>query len=44
MRTAGSHAVGDRIEATLKSQMEHIKITVDVEPEAKAEQHGILVL
>ena len=44
MTVADSHAICDRIEATLKAEMNHLEITIHVEPEAKAKQHGVLVL
>lgn len=44
MTVADSHAICDRIEATLKAEMEQLEITIHVEPEAKAKQHGVLVL
>jgi cation diffusion facilitator family transporter len=44
MTVAESHAICDRIEAALKSEMEHLVITIHVEPEAKAKQHGVPVL
>ena len=44
MTVADSHAICDRIEATLKAEMSHLEITIHVEPEAKAKQHGVLVL
>jgi cation diffusion facilitator family transporter len=44
MTVAESHAICDRIEAALKHKMEHLSVTIHVEPEEKAKQHGILVL
>ncbi|HJS88236.1 MAG TPA: cation diffusion facilitator family transporter [Acetobacteraceae bacterium] len=44
MTVAESHAICDRIEAALKSEMEYLVITIHVEPEAKAKQHGVPVL
>jgi cation diffusion facilitator family transporter len=44
MTVADSHAICDRIEATLKAEMSNLEITIHVEPEAKAKQHGVLVL
>jgi cation diffusion facilitator family transporter len=44
MTVADSHAICDRIEATLKAEMNNLEITIHVEPEAKAKQHGVLVL
>jgi cation diffusion facilitator family transporter len=39
-----AHEICDRIEAALKAEMDHLMITIHVEPEAKAKQHGALVL
>jgi cation diffusion facilitator family transporter len=44
MRVDEAHAICDRIEAALRSEMEGIVVTIHVEPEAKAEHHGVLVL
>src|SRR5271157_3005525 len=44
MTVAASHAICDRIEATLKAEMNNLEIIIHVEPEAKAKQHGVLVL
>lgn len=44
MTVAESHAICDRIEAALKHEMEHLFITIHVEPEEKAKQHGVPVL
>jgi cation diffusion facilitator family transporter len=44
MTVAESHAICDRIEAVLKREMEHLSVTIHVEPEEKAKQHGVLVL
>jgi len=44
MTVAEAHAICDRIEAALKSEMEYLVITIHVEPEAKAKQHGVPVL
>jgi cation diffusion facilitator family transporter len=44
MTVAESHAICDRIEAALKAEMENLEIIIHVEPEAKAKQHGVLVL
>jgi cation diffusion facilitator family transporter len=44
MTVADSHAICDRIEATLKAEMNNLEITIHVEPEAAAKQHGVLVL
>ena len=44
MTVAESHAICDRIEETLRAEMQHLVITIHVEPEAKAKQHGVPVL
>jgi cation diffusion facilitator family transporter len=44
MTVADSHAICDRIEATLKAEMSNLEITIHVDPEAAAKQHGVLVL
>ena len=44
MSVADSHAICDRIEAALKREMDHLMITIHVEPEAKAKQHGVPVV
>jgi cation diffusion facilitator family transporter len=44
MTVAESHAICDRIEETLRAEMPHLVITIHVEPEAKAKQHGVPVL
>ena len=44
MTVAESHAICDRIEEALKAAMSHLVITIHVEPEEKAKQHGVPVL
>src|SRR6185437_3257792 len=44
MSVADAHAICDRVEAALKAEMEHLMITIHVEPEGKAKHQGILVL
>ena len=44
MTVAAAHEICDRIEDTLKAEMSHLVITIHVEPEEKAKQHGVLVL
>lgn len=44
MTVAESHAICDRIEEALKSEMDFLVITIHVEPEVKAKQHGVPVL
>jgi len=44
MTVAESHAICDRIEETLRAEMAHLVITIHVEPEEKAKQHGVPVL
>ena len=41
---ADSHDICDRIESALKTDMDHLVITIHVEPEGKAKQTGVLVL
>jgi cation diffusion facilitator family transporter len=44
MTVAESHAICDRIEEALKSEMDFLVTTIHVEPEVKAKQHGVPVL
>ena len=44
MTVAASHDICDRIEEKLHAEMEHLVVTIHVEPEEKAKQHGVLVL
>jgi cation diffusion facilitator family transporter len=44
MSVADAHAICDRVEAALKSDIEGLVITIHVEPEGKAKHHGVLVL
>jgi cation diffusion facilitator family transporter len=44
MSVADSHEICDRIEDRLHAEMEHLVVTIHVEPEEKAKQHGVLVL
>lgn len=44
MTVAQSHAICDRIEDALRQEMQHLVITIHVEPEEKAKQHGVPVL
>ena len=44
MTVAASHAICDRIEEALRQEMQELVITIHVEPEAKAKQHGVPVL
>ena len=44
MTVAEAHQICDRIEERLKADMHHLMITIHVEPEEKAKQHGVLVL
>jgi cation diffusion facilitator family transporter len=44
MTVAESHAICDRIEEALRAEMAHLLITIHVEPEVKAKQHGVPVL
>ena len=44
MRVSEAHGICDRIEAALREDMDHLIITIHVEPEGKAKHHGVLVL
>ncbi len=44
MRVSQAHGICDRIEAALRQDMQHLTITIHVEPEGKAKHHGVLVL
>ncbi|HVY14909.1 MAG TPA: cation diffusion facilitator family transporter [Rhodopila sp.] len=44
MTVAAAHAICDRIESALKAEMDHLMITIHVEPEEKAKQCGVPVL
>lgn len=44
MRVADAHAICDRIEEALRAEIDNLVVTIHVEPEAKAKQHGVLVL
>jgi len=44
MSVTEAHDICDRIEAALKSDVEHAVITIHVEPEVKAKHKGIVVL
>lgn len=44
MTVAQSHAICDHVEETLQREMSHLMITIHVEPEEKAKQHGVPVL
>ena len=44
MSVADSHDICDRIETALKTDMDHLVITIHVEPEGKAKQIGVPVL
>ncbi len=44
MRVAESHAICDRIEARLRSEMEGLVVTIHVEPEDKAKRRGVPVV
>ncbi len=39
-----AHAICDRVETALKAEIEDLRISIHVEPEAKAKHQGILVL
>lgn len=44
MTVAELHAICDHVEETLRAEMPHLTITIHVEPEEKAKQHGVRVL
>ncbi len=44
MTVTESHAICDRIESTLKTDMAHLAITIHVEPEEKAKLHQALTI
>ena len=44
MTVEAAHAICDRIEMALKSEIDHCAVTIHVEPEHKAKHDGIVVL
>lgn len=44
MTVADAHEICDRIEAALGSEVDGLKTTIHVEPEAKAKHHGVIVV
>jgi cation diffusion facilitator family transporter len=44
MRVDEAHAICDRIEEALHKEMDSVVVTIHVEPEVKAKQHGVPVL
>jgi divalent metal cation (Fe/Co/Zn/Cd) transporter len=44
MTVSDAHDICDRIERAIKQEIEGAVITIHVEPEAKAKQHGVVVL
>ncbi len=44
MTVAAAHQICDRIEDALRAEMDHLMITIHVEPEEKAKQAGVRVL
>jgi divalent metal cation (Fe/Co/Zn/Cd) transporter len=44
MTVAASHDICDRIEDALRVEMAHLMVTIHVEPEEKAQQHGVPIL
>ncbi len=44
MTVAEAHGICDRVEGALKAEMDHLVITIHVEPEGKAKHQGVLVL
>ena len=44
MTVSEAHAICDRIEERLRAEMDYLVITIHVEPEEKAKQHGVPIL
>ncbi len=44
MTVSDAHAICDRIEEALKSEMEGLMITIHIEPEGKAKHRGVIVI
>ena len=44
MSVADAHAICDRVEQALATEMDGLNVTIHVEPEAKAKHQGVLVL
>ena len=44
MTVAEAHAICDRIESRLRTEMDYLVITIHVEPEEKAKHHGVPIL
>jgi divalent metal cation (Fe/Co/Zn/Cd) transporter len=44
MTVAAAHRICDRIEDTLNAEMDHLMITIHVEPEETAKHGGVPVL
>jgi len=44
MTVAAAHRICDRIEDTLNAEMDHLMITIHVEPEEKAKHGGVPVM
>jgi cation diffusion facilitator family transporter len=44
MTVSDAHAICDRIEAALTSEMEGLMITIQIEPEGKAKHRGVIVI
>lgn len=44
MRVAEAHAICDRIEATLREEVEGAVVVIHVEPDERVEHRGVLVL
>jgi cation diffusion facilitator family transporter len=44
MSVFDSHAICDRLEQTLRAEIQGARVTIHVEPEEKAKHHGIVVL
>lgn len=44
MTVAESHVICDRLEDAIREELEGAKVTIHVEPQEKAKQHGVLVV
>ncbi|MHA4874847.1 cation transporter dimerization domain-containing protein, partial [Enterococcus faecium] len=43
MKVAEAHDICDRIEAAFRTEMDHLTVSIHVEPEHKAKHHGVVV-
>lgn len=44
MKVAAAHEICDRIEAAFRAEMDHLTVSIHVEPENKAKHHGVVVV